>query len=139
MKDNAQVAVVTGAMGGIGSEICQFLRESGYIVVGLYNKSTKPPSSTCEESAHRYIQCDIVDHECCQNTIAQIINSYGTISILVNVAGITRDSAFKKMTYMQWNEVLQVNLVALYNITHPVFKHMVSNNYCRIVKANLGK
>ena len=120
MQNKVQVAVVTGAMGGIGAEICKSLRESGYVVIGLYNKSYNPSLSDCDQSNG-------------ENTVSQIIASHGHISILVNVAGITRDSSFKKMTYEQWNEVLQVNLVGLFNITNPIFKHMSDNHYGRIV------
>ena len=133
MQNKVQVAVVTGAMGGIGAEICKSLRESGYVVIGLYNKSYNPSLSDCDQSNGENIHCDILDYELCQNTVSQIIASHGHISILVNVAGITRDCSFKKMTYEQWNGVLQVNLVGLFNITNPIFKHMSDNQYGRIV------
>lgn len=132
MINKPRVAVVTGAMGGIGLDICNTLGSKGYTVVGLYNKH-KIDEWNNHSNLDKLIQCDINNINSCDDAVNEIINEYGRIDILVNVAGITRDSTFKKMSFTDWNQVIQTNLIALYNITHPIFSHMLSNQYGRVV------
>ena len=132
MINNTRIAVVTGAMGGIGLDICYTLKSEGYIVVGLYNKHKNDELSN-PSNFNKLIKCDINDANSCGVAVTEIIEEYGGIDILVNVAGITRDSTFKKMSFTDWNQVIQTNLIALYNITHPIFNHMMSNQYGRVV------
>ena len=132
MINNTRIAVVTGAMGGIGLDICYTLKSEGYIVVGLYNKHKNDDWSSLS-CFNKLIQCDINNTNSCDVAVTEIIEEYGGIDILVNVAGITRDSTFKKMSFTDWSQVIQTNLIALYNITHPIFNHMMSNQYGRIV------
>ena len=133
MINKARVAVVTGAMGGIGLDICKTLGNKGYTVVGLYNSKYNIEEWNGHSNLDKLIQCDINNTNYCDDAVTEIINRYGRIDILVNVAGITRDSTFKKMPFTDWNQVIQTNLIALYNITHPIFSHMLSNKYGRIV------
>lgn len=133
MNNRTSVVIVTGAMGGIGGDICKSLVNEGYKVVGLYNNSYDPSEWIAHSSIESLIRCNINDSAECDSVVARIISEFGCIDVLVNVAGITRDSTFKNMSFSEWNQVLHTNLVALYNITHPVFKHMLSNNYGRII------
>ncbi|TMS60474.1 3-oxoacyl-ACP reductase [Pseudoalteromonas sp. S3173] len=133
MKNRSRVVVVTGAMGGIGLEICKTLGSKGFIVIGIYNNQYKEAEWINHSNLDELIQCDINDTSVCNDTVTQIINKYGRIDALVNVAGITLDTTFKNMSFSDWNQVLQTNLVALYNITHPIFINMLSNKFGRIV------
>ncbi len=68
--------------------------------------------------------------------IAQCIRDFGPISILVNNAGITRDRSFLKMTRQMWDEVLDVNLNGLFNVTHAVLPGMLECGWGRIVNVS---
>lgn len=133
MINKPTIALVTGAMGGIGLEICKALESKGYTVIGLYHKNYKSQNWNSDTKLDRLIQCDINDESSCSKVIGEIVSFYGKIDILVNVAGITRDVTFKKMSSTDWGDVIQTNLISLYNITHPVFNNMIDNKYGRIV------
>jgi acetoacetyl-CoA reductase len=62
-----------------------------------------------------------------------VLDEFGHVDVLVNNAGITRDTTFKKMTATQWSEVIDTNLNSLFNMTQPLFAHMCTRKYGRIV------
>jgi len=130
---NKKIALVTGAMGGIGLSICKHLDAEGYVVIGLYHKKYSLEGWVTQFNPANLFQCDINDEAACVEVINKILITYGTLDILVNVAGVTRDVMFKKMSSLDWNYVITTNLTSLYNITQPVFNQMVSNKYGRIV------
>lgn len=134
-----KIALVTGALGGIGSEICRSLITAGYKVI-----ATVVPRDTSREanwlakegvSAEdvRFVHCDLSDHEAAHAAISEAIAAEGRIDVLVNNAGITRDAVFKKMTFEQWSQVIDINLKTLYTVSHPVFLKMLEQGSGRII------
>jgi len=138
---NQKVAFVTGGTGGIGTAICQSLFTSGYRVVAGYNSGGNHDKALAWQAAQKELGFDIgvafgdvTDFESCQKCIENVKEQTGsTISVLVNNAGITRDTQFKKMEKNQWDEVMSANLNSLYNMTRLVINDMIDARYGRVV------
>jgi len=84
---------------------------------------------------HAY-QCDVTDADMCQSMVEQIHKEIGTISVLVNNAGITRDGTFRKMTADDWHAVLRTNLDSVFNMTKPVIDCMLEANWGRVINVS---
>ncbi|MEO5331251.1 MAG: beta-ketoacyl-ACP reductase [Magnetococcus sp. YQC-5] len=137
---SGKVALVTGGPGGIGTEICRTLHNEGYRVV-----TTCAPVFECpnldqwkqnlqaEGLNIAVYETDVADFDSCKLAVEKITNEVGPVDVLINCAGITRDSVMKKMTYEQWNQVLSVNLDSVFNMTRQVFPGMLDRGYGRIV------
>ncbi len=136
-----KVAFVTGGTGGIGTAICQSLVTSGYHVIAGYNSGGNHDKALTWQYKQKELGFDIgvsygdvTDFESCTNCIENVKEQAGKpISILINNAGITRDSQFKKMEINQWAEVLSANLDSLYNMTRLVINDMIDDRFGRVV------
>ncbi|MCX7653899.1 MAG: beta-ketoacyl-ACP reductase [Fervidobacterium sp.] len=117
-KLEGKVAIVTGASGGIGRAIVKELSEEGCMVVG-FNYS---PSGEGNE----YI-VDITNREAVENAIENVIAKYGRIDILINNAGITKDNILYRMSYKDWDEVLNTNLTGAFNMIKSCIREIVKN------------
>ena len=134
-----RIAVVTGGIGGLGTEICKYLARSGrkVIAVDLASRSERLAAFR-EEMAELgedvlFEPLNVTDFQACAETIGRIEAKHGPISILVNAAGITRDISLRKMTPEQWVDVLKVNLEGVFNMCRQVVDGMSSRGYGRIV------
>jgi acetoacetyl-CoA reductase len=135
-----RIAFVTGAMGGIGTAICQAFLKDGHKVVAAYhpqldNKDTWLAEMKAAGFADN-IQCvagDIVKLEDCQAMAAEAEKLAGPVDILVNNAGITRDRMFAKMERDQWDAVIATNLTSLFNITKQFSAKMAERGWGRII------
>ncbi len=116
-----KVALVTGSSKGIGKSIAIELAKSGYIVVVNYNTDHKGALNTLDEvkkySDGLIIKCDISNEESVIDMINEIIKKYGQIDLLVNNAGIARDSLFEDKNSKDFNEVLGVNLIGTFLVS----------------------
>jgi len=131
-----RVAVVTGATGGIGSAICPLLAKNGFHVVGTYFSSGEDKIKTWENRLGKsgtLYPLDIRDYEGCQGFCEEVKEKFDTVGLLVNNAAITRDALFVDMSEGDWSDVLNTNLLALYNITQPIFCMMSQAMFGRIV------
>jgi glucose 1-dehydrogenase len=116
-KLQGQVAIITGASSGIGAGVAKSLSDAGAIVVINYPVA---PTKEAAESVLAEIKaaggngntsmCDVSKEEEVQKMFADTIKEYGTVDILINNAGLQKDSPFEKMSLEQWNFVLGVNL-----------------------------
>lgn len=137
--ENVKIALVTGAMGGIGTEICRQLVEDGYKVLATHRPGKEDAAQQWLEDESfnsgklNLLALDVTDSTSCVETLKQVMKDYGTIDVLVNNAGITRDSAFKRMTVDKWNDVINTNLNSLFNVTQPVFNPMCEQGSGRII------
>ncbi|WP_020571476.1 3-oxoacyl-[acyl-carrier-protein] reductase [Neolewinella persica] len=84
----------------------------------------------------RFYAVNTVNPEACLKAAAAVITDFGRIDVLINNAGITRDSSFKKMTHQQWQQVIDVNLTGVFNCTKAVYPYMAEANYGRIMNAS---
>ncbi|WP_377268636.1 3-oxoacyl-ACP reductase FabG [Peterkaempfera sp. SMS 1(5)a] len=132
-----KVAVVTGAAQGIGAATAHRLAEEG-AAVAVVDLTADRAQATADAIAAkggtaRAYGCDVADHEVVEAVFAQIAADFGTIHILVNNAGITRDNLFFKMPRSDWDAVLTVNLTSAFNCTQAAQKYMVKQKYGKIV------
>ena len=134
-----RVALVTGAMGGIGSAICQELVKAGHKVVAAYHPEfDKPEAWTAEMAAAGFsdficVAGDVSSLESCVAMAAEAEAKAGPIDILVNNAGITRDRLFAKLGKEQWEDVISTNLSSLFNVTKQVSSKMAVREWGRII------
>jgi acetoacetyl-CoA reductase len=134
-----QVALVTGGIGGLGTEICRHLARSGktVIVADLPARSERVDAFFAEIAEHadsiHFEPLDVADHAGCTASLARISESHGPISILVNAAGITRDTSLRKMSAQQWNDVITVNLDGVFNTCRAIVDGMTERGFGRIV------
>ena len=132
-----KIAIVTGASQGIGKTTAELFSKSGAHVVCIARneKKIKSLATTISKNGHSasYKSCDISDGDLFQNTIKSVINDYGKIDILINNAGITRDSLVLRMKSHQWDDVLNTNLKGAFYATKSVLRSMMKNKYGRII------
>lgn len=125
------IALVTGGTGGIGSAICQRLA-ADYHVIACYYKGGKHEEAKRwqqeqKEAGHDIdiVYGDIANYADCEKLVALVTERYGHIDVLVNNAGITVDTSFKKMTPQQWQQVIDANLTSVFNMTRNVLPGML--------------
>ena len=124
--------LITGGSKGIGYNLANNFNKLGYNVIITYNNSIENISNLESVGIHCY-KLDITIYNDCKNVLGQIIEKFEQIHILINNAGILNNGLFHKMTYDQWNSVIDVNLKAVYNVTHPVINNMIINKFGRII------
>jgi len=133
-----RVALVTGGMGGLGEAICIKLAALGYKVVTTHSPgNTRAPEwlDTMNKMGYgfRAYACDVADWDSCTACAQKVAVEVGPIDVLVNNAGITRDTTFKKMDRAAWGEVMHTNLDSCFNMTKQVCDGMVDRGWGRII------
>jgi len=129
----ARVAVVTGGTRGIGRAIAAALKDAGYKVAANYGSDDKNASQFAAESGIPVFKFDVADWEACAAGIKVIEASLGPVEVLVNNAGITRDATMHRMSFEQWNAVIQTNLTSCFNMSRAVIEGMRARGFGRIV------
>jgi acetoacetyl-CoA reductase len=128
-----RVAVATGGTRGIGAEISKALAGAGYSVVANYGGNDAVAQAFHEATGIAVQKWDVSDLEACKAGLAKVEADYGPVDILINNAGITRDTMFHRMTPDQWHEVINTNFNALYNMCRPVIEKMRERGFGRII------
>jgi acetoacetyl-CoA reductase len=133
-----RIALVTGGMGGIGTAICKELSARGLQVVTTYSPGNTRVGewlSAMERERHTCwaYPCDVADYDSAQRCLQTIGKEVGPVDVLVNNAGITRDSTFRKMDKPGWDAVLRTDLDSLFNMTKPVCDGMAERGWGRII------
>ena len=134
----SRVALVTGGTGGIGTSIVKRLAAMGHRVATNYRDESRgrewqarmTDAGVDVAMAHG----DVSSPEDAERLVRDIEQQLGPVEILVNNAGITRDSTFHKMTPQQWNDVICTNLNSCFNVTRPVIEGMRARKWGRIVQ-----
>lgn len=132
----ARVAVVTGGTRGIGEAICMALKKAGYQVAANYGGNEAAARAFSEVTNIPTFKFDVSDFDACQNGVKEIEAKIGPVDVLVNNAGITRDTTMHKMTYEQWDAVIRTNLTSCFNMSRAVIDGMREREFGRIV--NIG-
>jgi acetoacetyl-CoA reductase len=134
--DMARVAIVTGGTRGIGEAISIALRDMGMKVAATYaGNDARALDFTARTGIGGY-KWDVADFEACQEGVKKVEAEIGPVDVLVNNAGITRDSTMKRMDHSKWQEVMDTNLGGCFNMAKAVFEGMTDRGYGRIV--NIG-
>ena len=132
-----QVAIVTGAGQGMGAAMAKLIaEEGGQVVVSDINQekaSVIADEISETETQALAIRADITREKDVQAMVETTIEHYGTISILVNNAGILYPTRIEQITRAEWDRVLEVNLTGTFLCSQAVLKTMKKNRYGRIV------
>jgi len=132
-----RTALVTGALGGLGQEICRTLARAGCRVVAA--DLPADASRLADFAAGNagldiaFAPLDVTDFAQCGERVRDIEARHGALDILVNNAGITRDATLRKMDVSQWDAVLRVNLDGAFNLCRHAVDGMQSRGFGRIV------
>ncbi len=137
-NNNKRIALVTGGMGGIGTAISRRLHRDGFIVVvGCSTQSTRKDAWLEQQRQEGFefhsMACDITDWDDVARAFAEVRAEIGQVDVLVNNAGITRDTTFRKMTPQDWSAVISTNLNGLFNTTKQVIDPMLERGWGRII------
>ncbi len=132
----ARVAVVTGGTRGIGAAISKALKAAGYVVVANYAGNDAAAQKFKNETGIHVCKWDVSSYEACADGVKQVEAELGPVDVLVNNAGITRDSMLHRMTLEQWSAVINTNLNSLFNMCRPVIEGMRARKFGRIVNVS---
>ena len=132
----ARVAVVTGGTRGIGEAISLGLKEAGYKVAAVYAGNDEKAREFSERTGISVFKWDVSNFEACKEGLGKVAAELGPVEIVVNNAGITRDGVLHRMTFEQWNDVIQTNLTSCFNMCRNVIDGMRERGFGRIV--NIG-
>jgi len=135
---NKKIVLVTGGSRGIGSAISIEMGTAEFIVVVNYNHSKEHAEKVVDQIKANggeaiAIQGNIAIEEDCKKLFHEIQERLGSVDILINNAGITRDKSFKKMEAKEWNEVIDTNLSSAFNTTKLALPSMLENKFGRII------
>ena len=132
----ARVAIVTGGTRGIGEAISIALRDMGMTVAANYAGNEERARAFTDRTGIEAYKWDVSDFDACKSGVRQVEEDLGPVDVLVNNAGITRDSTMKKMDHKKWQEVVDTNLGGCFNMAKAVWDGMTGRGYGRIV--NIG-
>ena len=133
-----RVVFVTGGMGGIGSAICRRLAAAGHAVVAGclpdYDRKDEWLGTMRREGFKVHAaEGNVADYDSCAGMFYNVRAVVGNVDILINNAGITRDSIFKRMSERDWHDVINTNLNSVFNVTRQVIDGMTERGWGRIV------
>ncbi len=133
-----RVALVTGGMGGLGTAICRRLHDAGFMVAAAYSPENQSPQGGLgaqrdEGYSFKAYKVNVADYGDAEWMMQHLLADMGRLDVLVNNAGITRDSSLAKMRGEQWREVLGTNLDSVFNMTRQAIEPMLKQRWGRIV------
>ena len=127
-------AIVTGATGGIGEAIARKLHKAGANVVVTGTRADKLEALAAELGDHVHVlPCNLSDREAIKKLAADAEEKVGTLDIVVNNAGLTKDNLFMRMTDEQWDDVIAVDLTAAFALSRAALRNMMRRRYGRII------
>jgi acetoacetyl-CoA reductase len=132
----SRVAIVTGGTRGIGEAISVALKDAGNLVAATYAGNDEAAQRFTRKAGIAAYKFDVSDYEQCAESVAKITADLGPVDILINNAGITRDGTLHRMSFDQWNSVIQTNLSSCFNMCHCVIEGMRERGFGRVV--NIG-
>ena len=121
---------------GIGKAISVALRQAGYKVAANYAGNDDKAKAFTAETGIPSFKWDVANYEGCLKGMGEVVAKLGPVDIVVNNAGITRDSTLKKQSRDAWDAVIDTNLGGCFNMAKAVFEGMTGRGYGRIV--NIG-
>ncbi len=138
-----KVALITGASGGIGKAIAQKFIDNGYFVVGQYNSGKNSIDEFTEQLKEQgksdyffAVKADLSNTQDINDMMDNVLNSFKSIDVLVNNAGVSLTKLITDTTLDDWNKVFDVNVKSAYLITNRVLKGMISKKFGKIVNVS---
>ncbi|MBK7266733.1 MAG: 3-oxoacyl-ACP reductase FabG [Ignavibacteriales bacterium] len=134
---DGKVAIITGGARGIGKAAALRFIEEGAIVV-VWDVNEELGNQLVAELGENsfFVKVDVTDLDSTTEAAGKTVEKFGTIDILINNAGITRDASLAKMTADQWKSVLDVNLTGVFNCTKSVMNFMIEKGYGKIINTS---
>ena len=132
----SRVALVTGGTRGIGEVISTDLKAAGYTVAANYGGNDQAAQEFSSRTGIKTYKFDVSDFDAVSAGIAAVVADLGPIEVLINNAGITRDGTMHRMSFENWNAVIQTNLSSCFNCCRAVIDGMRERSFGRIV--NIG-
>ena len=136
-----KTVLITGASRGIGRAAAEAFAKAGYNVAVNYNKSEEAAKALCRELECYSVKAlpfraDVADKKAVEKMSAEIESSLGTVSVLVNNAGIAEQALFTDITEEMWDRMFAVNVKGAYNCTQAVLPKMIHEKYGRIINVS---
>lgn len=136
-KLEGKVALVTGGARGIGKAICERLANEG-AAVAIVDILQEVAEGTCSEFEAKGFEAapfsaDVSKLEDAENTVKAVVERFGKVDILINNAGITKDTLIMRMSEQDWDAVISVNLKGTFNFIKAVARPMMKARYGKIV------
>lgn len=133
-----KVVFITGGTRGIGKQIALTFAQQGYDIAINYRSQNEELENLKKEIEQKNVKClpvqgDVSKFEDCERFVKEIIEYYGKIDVLVNNAGITKDTLLMRMKKEEFESVIDVNLVGTFNVTKNVISHMIKARSGRII------
>lgn len=134
----SKVALITGGTRGIGKQIALTLANEQYDIILNYRSENDELKNVQKEIESNNVKCmlvkgDVSSFEDCENMIKEAINEFGKIDVLVNNAGITKDTLLMRMSKEDFESVIDVNLVGTFNMSKNVIQYMMKQRSGRII------
>lgn len=127
------VAIVTGGTRGIGYEISKALKKEGHKVAAIFHGNTQAAKDAEKELGIKTYKSDVSDFEAAQKVVDKIAKDLGDVTVLVNNAGITKDTTLHKMDFESWKAVIDTNLNSCFNMCRMVVPGMRDRKQGRII------
>ena len=130
-----KIAIITGATRGIGKGILELFVAQGATVIFTYASSVEAAQALEKEFEGKVkgFQSDASDFDAAQKLVEDVVAEFGKIDIVINNAGITKDNLLMRMSYEDWQKVIQVNLDAAFNLTKAVLRPMLKQRNGSII------
>ncbi len=130
-----KIVIITGGANGIGkAAAAKFKSEGANVIIWDYNETQ------CQQTAAElnidFNVIDIRDATQVESCTQLVLQKFGTIDILINNAGITRDASLQKMSYAQWQDVIDINLTGVFNCTKAISSIMIENKSGKIINTS---
>jgi acetoacetyl-CoA reductase len=135
---NERVALVTGGTRGIGAAISTHLAQHGARIAAVYNRNVEAAESFAKEASNKGLpvsihQANVGNFGDCQRVVDEVLRQYGQIDYLVNNAGAVHDRTALKMSILDWEQVIRVNLSGQFFMAKAVLGHFLEREFGRIV------
>lgn len=135
-----KVAIITGGANGIGLAACErFAEEGAYVIMADFDEVAGTAQEALLKSKEldvTFLQLDVVDRQSVLKLVEQTIKKFGKIDILINNAGITQDATLLKMEPEQFQNVLNVNLIGVFNCTQAVVPYMLEKGAGKVINTS---
>ena len=131
MENTPQIALITGATRGIGAAIAQELKAKGFTVIGT--ATTAEGAAKISAAGVQGEVLNVTDAAALDSLVESIVKTHGGLHVLVNNAGITRDTLAMRMKDDDWDAVVDTNLKAVFRLSRAVIRPMMKQRYGRII------
>lgn len=135
MRLKDKVSIITGGAAGIGAATAIKFKEEGAKVI-IWDLNEEKGKALAAELGADFDKVNTSNYADIEVAAKKVFDTYGRIDVLVNNAGITRDSSLKKMTPELWQQVIDVNLTGVFYCVKIISEYMLLNNWGRILNAS---